>query len=370
MPTEVVHVDPRVAGLDELAFAIRALRRGKLVAFPTETVYGLGVVATEAEAVERLREVKGRPTSPFAVHLGSPEDVGRYVAKPPMRARMLIAKAWPGPLTILLPVPDGLADPELREGELFRRIAPAGVVGLRCPDDLVAKVLLSRALKPVLASSANLAAQPPPHTADDVLAQLQGRIDLLIDAGPTRFNKASTIVSFEGERLRVVREGVLDGGAVTRMARHTLLFVCSGNTCRSPMAAASARKMLADRMGVKPGQLPEIGQEVLSAGVYGGGDSFPSAQAVAAAAKLGAKVEKHRSRKLTSELINSADLIFCMTSSHLVEVQRMAPAAAGKVFLLGARDVKDPVGGDDETYLGVARQIADELAKRIKEHWS
>lgn len=362
------HFDLSVIGR-QIAPAIRALRAGKLVAFPTETVYGLGAVATDARAVDRLRKVKNRPKSPFTVLVSSPDEVKRYVKDIPIPAWTLLQKAWPGPVTVLLPAAEKFAHRTLQSRALFRRIAPDGVVGLRCPDHPVAQLLLGRLGKPLLAPSANLAGKKPPTRPEDVLAQLDGRIDILIDAGRTRYTKSSTIVSFDRNGYKVVREGVFDAGAIDRMIRRRIMFVCTGNTCRSPMASALAKKMLSDRLGCRPDELEKFGLEVLSAGVFTDGGASVTAKAVEAAAELGGDVKKHRSKKLTNGLIDSVDLIFCMGRNHLDAVVRQSPAAAGKTFLLDeAGDIEDPIGGDSQTYLRTAGRIERSLKKRIKEN--
>jgi tRNA threonylcarbamoyl adenosine modification protein (Sua5/YciO/YrdC/YwlC family) len=352
-----------------LSFAVRALRAGKIVAFPTETVYGVGTIATDARAVDRLRELKSRPKLPFTVHLPSPEDAGRYVAKAPVRARTLMKNAWPGPLTLLLRTGGRFADPGLGGKPVYRRICPEHVVGLRCPDEPVAQALLERTAKPVLATSANLRGRPAPGSGEEVLAQLDGRIDLLLDGGATRHRKGSTIVAFDGEEYTVVRAGVYDARKIARMTRRTILFICTGNTCRSPMAAGLATRLLAERLDCDPGQLPRLGQEVLSAGVFAAGGARASAHAVEAAAGMGADIEKHRSRRMTNELINAADLIFCMTRQHVEDVIAAVPDAAGKTLVLDAAgNIADPIGGDARTYERTAGRIEKSLRRRMKEN--
>ena len=352
-----------------IAPAVKALRAGKLVAFPTETVYGLGAIATDARAVGRLRKVKNRPKSPFTVLIGSPDEAKRYIKDIPLPARMLMKKAWPGPVTILLPVAGKFAHRSLQSRALFRRIAPAGMIGLRCPDHPVTQLLLKRVGKPVLAPSANLAGKTSPRCAEDALAQLDGRIDFLIDAGATQFSKASTIVSVGRGGYKVVREGVLDAGAIDRMIHRQILFVCTGNTCRSPMASALAKKILAEQAGCKPGELGKFGLEVLSAGVFTAGGGLATPEAIEAAGELGGNVKNHRSRKLTDRLTVSSDLIFCMGRSHLDAIVRQAPTASEKTFLLDETgDIEDPIGGDLRTYLRTARRIERCLKKRVKEN--
>ncbi len=370
--TRIIHVKRRNgeerASAGWLRSAVRAIRAGKLVAFPTETVYGVGALATNAEAAERLRELKDRPKSPFTVHLGDPAEARRYVRDVPIRARTLMSKAWPGPLTVLLATGGRFADPSLGTTSLYRRICPDGVVGLRCPGDAVARALLGRAGGPVLASSANLAGKAAPRSAREVLAQLDGKIDLLLDGGVAKYGKASTIVAFEGEDFRVVRPGAYDARKIAKMTCRSILFVCTGNTCRSPMAAGLARKLLADDFGCPESKLESVGQEFLSAGVFTGGGARAADNAIAAAARRGADIGAHRSRCLTNALIRSADLVFCMSRSHVAEVTRMVPEAAGKVQLLDAAgDIADPIGGGESVYGRVAGRIERSLRRRIKE---
>lgn len=370
MRTEVLQVGATEDVTSAVAPALLALRAGGLVAFPTETVYGVGVVATDEKAFDCLRELKDRPAAPFGVHIGRPADVSRYVADIPPQARMLITKAWPGPVTILLPSAGSFPDAQLADPALYGRICPEGVIGLRCVDHPAGAALLTGAGLPVVASSANLAGHRPPTSAQEVLEQLDGRIDLLIDAGATRYSLASTIVSFEFGGMRVVRPGVYDERMIRRMATRTILFVCSGNTCRSPMAAGLAERMLAEREGCRVADLPDRYIQVLSAGTLGLEGVPATDEAVAAAAGLQCNIRGHLSRKLTGELIHSADVVFCMSKDHVDEVVRMAPPAAGKVHLLDpGSDISDPIGGDAEMYARVAGKIAECLRVRMKENW-
>lgn len=370
MRTQVLQISGTEDVAAAVAPAVEVLRAGGLVAFPTETVYGVGVVATDKAAFDRLRELKDRPAAPFGLHVGRSEDVNRYVADIPPQARMLMTKAWPGPVTILLPVGGGFADPQLSDPALYARICPQGVIGLRCVEHPAGAALLEGVGLPVVASSANLAGRRPPTSAQDVLKQLDGRIDLLIDGGPTRYNAASTIVSFESGGLHVVRAGVYDERMIHRMSTRTILFVCSGNTCRSPMAAGLAGRMLAEREGCRIADLPGRFIQVFSAGTLGLEGVGATEEAVAAVADLGVDIRGHLSRKVTSELIQSADVVFCMSRGHLAEVVRITPSAAGKVFLLDPQgDISDPIGGDAETYAQVAGRIAECLRVRMKEKW-
>lgn len=169
-----------------IASAARLLRDGQLVVFPTETVYGLGAHALDAAAVARIFVAKGRPsTDPLIVHLADSEALAALAREIPEEARALAARFWPGPLTLIL-----LKRPAVPD------IVTAGLdsVAVRVPAHPVALALLTAAAVPVAAPSANRFSRPSPTTAAHVLLDLDGRVDLVLDAGPTDIGVESTIV--------------------------------------------------------------------------------------------------------------------------------------------------------------------------------
>ncbi len=339
-----------------------ALAAGQLVGFATETVYGVAAQANIPSAMERLRELKNRPKRPFSVHLARPTDVELYVAEVPPVAERLIAKAWPGPLTLVLLVGGRLAEKRFAQAGLYEMLCWQDTIGLRCPDLLLARDMLAALDWPVVAPSANLPGTVSPRNAKDVLEALDGRIDLLIDSGPTRYGQDSTIVAVEGDTWRVVRQGVYSEREIARLVRKTILFVCTGNTCRSPLAAGLARKTLAQRLGCPPGKLASCGWEVLSAGVWAGEGQRASPEAVEAAAECSVDLAGHRSQKITKELIDKADMVFCMTREHVDAVREMSPASAGRTRRLWSRgDIPDPAGGGPDAY----RQTAEKMQQAI-----
>ena len=363
--------------VDEIARVAReaaaAVQAGKLVGFATETVYGIAAMATNADTMARLRELKERPERPFSIHVGKPQDVFLYVATEHVNdtARRLIDKAMPGPITLLLPVGKKLADPRFHSPHLYKRLVAEvegkPVIGIRCPDQPLAQEMLSAVDGPVVAPSANLAGQPSPRTASDVLESLDGKIDLLIDSGPTRYGKDSTIIDFSVEPWKIVREGVYDARTIRRFLVRTYLFICTGNTCRSPMAAGLAREMLAARLGVPAARLSQHGIHVISAGIYAGDGSPATPEAVFAAGELGADISHHRSQKLTTLLIHDADMVFCMTDFHVEQVLAMEPKARDKVVRLSDEgEIADPIGGGRGIYRRTARQIQAALRQRLE----
>ncbi len=356
--TEVIRVKTNADVAEAARRGVDALQAGKLVAMATETVYGLAALATNRDAMRRLREVKARPELPFTVHIDAAADVRRYVRDVPWAARRLIERTWPGPVTVLLDTGGKLADAKLGRARLHRVLCQENVIGLRCPDGEIVRAVLSGVGGPVVMPSANPARKPAPRTADEVLARMDGQVDLVIDSGSTQYGRGSTIVRFAGDGWDLVRKGVYDERAVRKHIRRTYLFVCTGNTCRSPMAAALARKLLADRLGCETGELRGRGVEVVSAGLFAAGGGRATPEAVRVAGARGADLSRHHSRLLTVELINSADLIFCMTALHAAEAVRLAPGAAGRIRRLSDEgDIPDPIGGGDDVYAAVADRI-------------
>jgi L-threonylcarbamoyladenylate synthase len=182
-----------------IADAAEIVRRGGLVAFPTETVYGLGANALDAAAVARIFAAKGRPTfDPLIVHLADRGWLGRAVRTVPEAAANLAARFWPGPLTLVLPKAAVVPD-----------LVTAGLdtVGVRVPDHPAARALLEAADTPIAAPSANLFGQVSPTTAAHVLEQLGDAVDAVLDGGPCRVGVESTIVSFASGAPVVLRPG-------------------------------------------------------------------------------------------------------------------------------------------------------------------
>jgi L-threonylcarbamoyladenylate synthase len=186
---------------EALERAASAIRAGGVVAFPTETVYGLGADATNARAVARVFEIKARPAfDPLIVHVSGLEMLADLVAGLPAAARNLASAFWPGPLTLVLPKTDRIPD-----------IVTAGLpsVAVRVPDHRVALDLISRSARPIAAPSANPFGYVSPTTAAHVERQLGKQIEIILDGGPCRVGVESTIVSFAGETPRLLRPGGL-----------------------------------------------------------------------------------------------------------------------------------------------------------------
>lgn len=370
MGTRVIKLDPGGENGAVVREAASCLAGGGLVVFPTETVYGLGANATDPQAVARLRKVKQRPADkPFTVHIGSRSTVDRFVPELRGVGRRLADKAWPGPLTLIFHVDDVQSAPVIRDGSAEHAAAMyhEGTIGIRCPDDRTAAGLLTEVGVPIVAASANPAGAAAPVQADEVIALLEGRADLVLDAGPTRYGRPSTIVHIDTTGYRLVREGVLDERTIHRLSSVNFLLVCSGNTCRSPMGAALLRRMLAERLGCDEGELPARGYNIESAGTAAVHGSAPSAAGIRALSARGIDISSHRSQPLALEQITRADYIFTMTADHVDAVAAISARARDRARRIDEDDITDPVGGNDEVYEQCARRIEKALKRRLEE---
>ncbi|MGE6487328.1 L-threonylcarbamoyladenylate synthase [Paenisporosarcina sp. NPDC076898] len=206
--------------------AVEKLNAGEVVAFPTETVYGLGAIATDEKAVAKIFEAKGRPSdNPLIVHVGAANDIEKYVTTVPDKAQACIKAFWPGPLTLILNAkPNTFA---------FNVTAGLSTVGLRMPNHPVALELLTMLNKPVAAPSANRSGKPSPTTALHVEKDLEGRIPMILDGGATGIGLESTVVDFTVDPPVILRPG----GVTAQMLHEVIGEVIEPDTTKMDEAS-------------------------------------------------------------------------------------------------------------------------------------
>ena len=193
MKTEII----TASSPDAIRQALEVLQAGGLVAFPTDTVYGVGALAFDGKAVESIYAAKDRPSEKaIPVLIADAADINKITSEVPPMAKKLAERFWPGPLTIVVPKHLSLPD----------SVSATNTVGIRVPDHDVARIVL-RAAGPIAVTSANISGRPSPSTAQEVLAQLKGRISLIIDGGKTPGGIPSTVVDCSASRPIIVREG-------------------------------------------------------------------------------------------------------------------------------------------------------------------
>jgi len=230
-----------IGGPAGMARAVELLQAGGTVAFPTETVYGLGANALDPKAIEKIFLAKERPTwDPLIVHVEGSEMLDRVVAIPPAlrrQAQMLMDAFWPGPLTLLLPRTAEIPD-----------LVTAGrpLVGVRQPEHAVAQDLIRRAKLPIAAPSANRFGGPSPTTAAHVLADLDGRIDAVLDGGPTNVGVESTVLDLAAKVI--YRPGAVSAAMVSRVIGEEVQVV---TVAEGSQDAASPEALPSPGMGIR-----------------------------------------------------------------------------------------------------------------------
>ena len=287
---------------------------------------------------------------PPAVLAWGPDDPAGFGLIVPTAARRLMTRAWPAPLTIALPA-DRFWPPEDWPAEVCDRVTAGGLVRFRCPEHPAFDAVI-----PALAGRPVLVADTLLPTASAVADRLGDAAGLVVSDGERPVNGRPTVVRVTSDGWEVTEPGVFTEDEVRKLAARIVLFVCTGNTCRSPMAEGLAKKLLADRLGCTVEELPARGLWLLSAGVaaYGGGPAAP--ESIDAAAEFGADLGSHRTRPVNVQLLAAAEVLAARF-----------PGVGPPVRLLADADLDDPIGGGPEVYRECARAILRHLERFIPE---
>ncbi|MEO1510494.1 MAG: Sua5/YciO/YrdC/YwlC family protein [Planctomycetota bacterium] len=318
-------------GPDAERAAVEALRSGRLVVAPTETIYG--VFGGSRASLASL--VGDETAAAAAVHEDSVSGATGVLEPLESWQRRVLGRVLPGAVTVV-----------------------AGGRAVRVPDHAGCRSFLAstRAAGVERVLGAALPAADPrslDRLSEDERARLaDAGVALTIDDGPTPLGKPSTVIRLDDDGYAVVREGAIEARYLDKLVRRVILFVCTGNTCRSPMAAAIAR----DALGADPFT------EVVSAGLSAGPGSPMSPEAATALRGIGIEPGLHRSQRLTDRELSRADHVFAMTASHLAGI------GGGGAELLDPRggDVPDPFGGTQDEYDSSCNRIRELVLERLE----
>ncbi len=337
--------------LEVVSEAAEALKNGKIVALPTETVYGLGANNDLPSAVQRLIRLKNRPKGkPFTVHLADTNDLLGFSLETSRLAGKLVKRYWPGPLTIIVTPPSGTP------------------IGLRVPGNEVTRDIIRASGVPIILPSANPAGTPPAFTAEQVIDFYDNEIELVVNDGKAKIGEPSTVVRVSGDSFSVVRTGIISEKNIIDTACLKVLFVCTGNSCRSPMAKGILEKLLSVRFSCEPSGLPYRGYLVQSAGFASHQGGKASLNAIRALDKMEIDISDHSAQQVTTGMLENADLVFAMTSAHKSSIWEKLRGCDSKVKLIDEKgmDIPDPFGGSESVYSQCASRLYSNLLEIAK----
>lgn len=353
-----------VAAVGELAEDVAAaLTAGHLVGLPSETRYLLACSAASADAVERL--IAARPdASPedFALLIPHQESLQDFVTHLPRSTERLLRRCWPGPVVVRAGSVAGHSFHAF-PSPTRRLLADAGVP-ICVPAFLLLRRVAEGMAPPVLTVAARLPAGRTWNDSDGLeVARIHGQdLETVYDSGPPRHPQGPTVIDLTAAGWKLIREGVVPASMMSRLSSLMILFVCTGNTCRSPMAEGLFRRVAADRLGCTVDELADHGFLAQSAGVSAVTGMAAAPETLTILRSANVDLSDHSSQPVTEDLLAQTDYVVAMTAAHLDTLYNEFPEHRPKMRLLSPqRDIGDPIGQGMSVYEACGAEIRQAL---------
>jgi len=354
-PTRIFKVDPFSPSQEYIQEAVSCLCDGQVICLPTDTVYGLGCNYLSEKARERIYEIKGRSFSkPLAIAVYDVSLIENFIFPLPLWVYKVADNLLPGPLTVVLPY---------LESE---------TLAFRIPSSLLCLRILEEFSNPIWLTSANRSGYEDCFSGEEVIKEFNGVVDLIIDEGETRFRQPSTVIRMGNEEIEIIRQGPITKDQLMRVVTtKNIMFVCTGNSCRSVMAEALFSKYV--------GKLrPELEGKIkcMSCGTTTI-EGLPASDSTLEILKReeGIDFSTHKATECGFWNLKRQDVIFVAQQNHLRYIKENYPYFKDKVYLLleyvdlpfeGGYDIPDPIGRSDEFYYRILALIKEAVMRLIR----
>lgn len=340
-----------------------ALVQGQLVVLPRESTYVLAGSANHPQAISAILDFhqKSALDTPPSLAVLNVENVANWLPDLSPIVLRLLRRCWPGTLELM---------PTSGEHQILTQLFPEGVRDrIAQPQMTLCSPEHAAVLYPIHLTQCPLLCVSTGKQQISETDELATLASVLCDDGPRSEQLAPTVFRVNADNLDVVRQGALTLEQLQEQLGHLILFVCTGNTCRSPLAQVLCEKLLVENLSCEAGQLAKNGFLVRSAGISAYDGSPASPESVTIAQKHGVDLSRHASRPLTASLVQQADSLLCMTGSHLEMIRTYFPEEGGHAEMLSpaGTDLIDPIGQDEAFYDQCAEQILNDLKARLSQ---